>query len=548
MTDGGKREAVPKISFPSSGLETQATKLRLRRAVANARHIFKRASKPELRGLRSQAGAWERGLITALVVFLASVCVRAEELKPPQDAALANEGLVVTVALSPDGTRLATGGVGRTLRVWDATTGKEVRQLEHPGGVSSLSFRQDGKQLASAGGDGCVRVWHLDTGKQGQCLKVERGESLVVAFSPDGQTLASAGRGIRLWDAASGKELHHVPGTERVVFGLAFSPDGKVLASGGEDQTIRLWTVATGAPLKQWRHRHGVTCLAFSGDGQALASGGADGSIRLWNPATAKEARPLGGRLGRPACWSLAFSADGKTLAGAGNGATPTIRRWEVASGKELDPLPGFRDAAAPVAFADSRRLADRDGDPLALLWDVADPTKPRSAPAFNLGGDEIVTLWTELAGTDASLAAEAAVTLAGDARRTVPLLKERIKPEPAFPPVARMVADLDDARFAVRQRATDELERMGKTAEDPLRQLLTNKPALEVRKRAERLLDRIERGVLPPEQQRSQRAVQILEQIGTPEALAVLRGLTAGAPESLLTREAKSALERLER
>lgn len=485
-----------------------------------------------------------RVLAVVLALVLGSA-VRGEKAKPT-DPRLLNEGPVVTIALSPDNSLLATGSVGRTLRLWDVKTGKERLQLEHPGGVSSVVFSPDGKTLVSAGGDQRLRLWDVAAGKELRQIDAGFGNALTVIFAPDGKTLACAGDAIRLFDVATGKEQGKLTGHDGTVLAVAFSPDGKTLASAGEDQEIRLWNVADGTGLRQWKQAHGVVCLAFAPDGKTLASGSGNGGVFLWSPANGKEVARFGGGIGRPACVALAFSGDGKVLAGSTTCPAPAVSRWDVASGKELETPAEFTGALLPITFAANCKGLAEDAKLLTFLNDVADPTFPRSLPVFHLSAEEFSSLWADLGAADPSRASEAVFTLAGDEKQTVPFLKANLKPEAPFPPVAQLITDLDDNRFAVRRKATEELQRMGRSAERPLRDALKGPLPLEVMKRIQRLLEHIEQGVLPPEQLRAHRAVRVLEYAGTDEARQVLLMLTQGAPEGWLTREAKAALGRM--
>jgi WD40 repeat protein len=331
-----------------------------------------------------------------------------------------------SVAFSPDGKTLASGGCGQVnssgnctqgeLQLWNVATHRQIGAslVGHISQqVNSVAFSPDGKTVASGGcaqldlSDNCtqgeIQLWNVATHKQlGAPLTGHTSEVYSVAFSPDGKTLAAGGCAIisclqgelQLWNVTTHKQLGP-PLSGHMVFvkGVAFSPDGKILASAGCVQlnyteghcgqgSIQLWDAAThkqlGAPLTG--HTSEVYSVAFSPDGKTLASGGCtqvdsagfciQGEIQLWNVATHEQlGAPLTGHM--TLVYSVAFSPDGKILASAGCAQADDsgvgcpqgeIQLWYVATYQQIGTSATNKSAVSSVVFSPDGKTLASNG------------------------------------------------------------------------------------------------------------------------------------------------------------------------------------------
>lgn len=273
------------------------------------------------------------------------------------------------VAISPDGQTLANSGVNKIIQVWHLETGKELLTvMEDSKEIIPIAFSPDGQFLASGGKD--IKLWQLNTGKKLCTLKKSSIGVGVVAFSPDGQTLASGdnGNNIELWQLHTGKRLHTLRGHSSGflagvkltgVRSVRFSPDGLTLASCSYDKTVKVWDVKTGQEIHTLRgHSDRVLSLTLSPDGQLLVSCSADKTIKIWSLFTgelirtiSESSRFVSDSIIEPASGvsSVAISPDSHILV-SGN-YEGTIKLWNLHTGELLDTLFGS-DVVTSVAFS----------------------------------------------------------------------------------------------------------------------------------------------------------------------------------------------------
>jgi WD40 repeat protein/serine/threonine protein kinase len=261
---------------------------------------------------------------------------------------------------------------------WRQCHRRLLKTLErHTDSVYAVAFSPDGQTLASGSGDSTVRLWDVASGLERICLTGHKNRVLAVAFSPDGKALASGSRDgtVKLWDVATSTARATLKGHNDWVTSVAFSPDGRTLASASADRSIKLWQVATGKPRKSLRGQQPFLSVAFSPDGRKLASSSREtyfrggGTLALWDLDAAKARELFAADGDSPA--SVAFSPDGKTVAAAISLAG-VVKVWDVATG-ELKKTLERGNGLNTVAFSpDGKSLASGGEQRSVIVWDLA--------------------------------------------------------------------------------------------------------------------------------------------------------------------------------
>ncbi len=468
------------------------------------------------------------------------------------------------VALCPDGETLVLGR-DSAIEFWNLEDGKPRHGDDAPAGaVRSLAFLKGGRTLVSGHESEKLYAWDVATGKSlgslpDHCypdvgLGVLAGDKAIrtYSFGPEPGWLD--------WEPGGRKEVHPTPGIRRVPYPIA--PTGETIVLWEPKGSPWVFDCATGKPVRALidgppRQEY----LTYSADGRRFSTRAADGRLRVWQVETGQPFSRLGKPpLGPHQYVPVMLSAEGRVLAQVTN----EVRAWEVISGRERVRFPfAVRQVATGIFTPDGRALVlgmgsgdligidlgtgkefvtraghkgpvrclcfSKDGSVLAsggndtttLLWD-ATVFRPRVMPG-KPSKEELARWWDDLAVEDAARAYAAIRGLSDSPGETVPFLREKMQPnrEPLAARLERLIAALDDKKFAVRERATRDLEEIGPEGEKALEAALRKSPTLEVRRRIEELLDRI-RNNGAPGRLRASRVIEVLDRL-SPEARATL-------------------------
>jgi WD40 repeat protein len=281
---------------------------------------------------------------------------------------------IAGLALVPDGSVLITGGSDKSVRVWEATSGKQLRTFQgHMTAVTAVAARGDGKQLASASEDGAIRIWDLNSEDEHKAMTEATDSLWAVAFSPDGKRVAAAGsdRSIRVYNPETGKIEATLTGAKSPVTSLAFFPDSNRLAAAGGDQVLVVWDVGKQKAIKELPgHESAILSVAVADDGKLL-SASADKTVRGF---TAEGDKATWTWAARSAACAVAVRKGGKhAAAGLADGTLVTLD-LTAATPKESSSQTAHVAGVACLAYsADGNRLASVGGDGSLRVWVVDD-------------------------------------------------------------------------------------------------------------------------------------------------------------------------------
>ena len=290
---------------------------------------------------------------------------------------------VFSTDFSSDGRYVLAGDVGDVFRLWDIEMGTMVRKfIGHPvayqgGGIIAV-FSPDGKYALSAGKG--LKLWDLSTGKEIRTFGDKQVDSIV--FSYDGKHALSGEMNpmyplsrrpghVALWDVEKGKEIWSISVT---AWSVAISPDGRHALTGGFGEKMLLLDISTGKVIREFNIKDALS-VNFSPDGRYALSGGLDGVIKLWDLLTGAQIKAFKGHTGGNGIFSVTFSPDGKSAL-SGGGSDGLVKLWDISSGTEVRVFqghsPDFIVAVTSVKFLPNGRYILTGGDSSVRLWDIS--------------------------------------------------------------------------------------------------------------------------------------------------------------------------------
>jgi WD40 repeat protein len=274
------------------------------------------------------------------------------------------------IAVSPDRSRMVSGGSNGKLILWDLKSGKQLKTLEgHRRWINDLVILEDGQRAISAAADKTLKIWQLESGKALFTLEGHSNSVNDIVVTEDRKQVISASedRTLKVWDISSGKEVKTLSGHQVGVNKVVILPGNKAI-SGSVDGILKVWDLASGKELRTLTgHTDSIQDIAVTPDGKWAISGSADRTLKVWDWQTGQVLHTLTGHQG----WvnSVAVTPDGQQAISASS--DHTLKVWNLQQGTELNTLTGHSEWVRTVQLtADGQRAISGSGDARPKVWD----------------------------------------------------------------------------------------------------------------------------------------------------------------------------------
>jgi WD40 repeat protein len=507
------------------------------------------------------------------------------------------KGIAGEWAISPDGTKAAsTGTGGLRIRMWDLTTGKQLHAendtfpdtaLLAPGADGQSVFVLAGeaafnwpisRNTAQSAGTLPARAVHAETGggrlvvatpeavlvydefdpakplpaKPARTLTENAKACRAIAISPDGKKVAYSGGETKttIADAATGKVIRTLP-IQTVGLALAFTPDGEKLAMIGRDGFLRLWSAGSVGDEAQdlWKvriQRGQKGTIAVSPDGKLIAAS-SSGMVKIVDTTDGSEVFAVGSLFEYGLFQHIAFSQNGRLLITSSEGMGGGVQVWEIATRTLVHRFStGFGTVYRIGVFADGMRVASAGAEEAITVWDLTG-RNGKEPPKT----DELLTAWGQLDSIEGVKGYPALQTLVLGGGKSIRVMTAGLEEmHDTQKKIEQWAKNLGAEEFDEREAATKELIALGFRALPAVQMVAATSESAEAKKRANEILTQFAaKGVTVPshglagDPLRLVRAVQVLEEIGGPEAktlverIATMGGAAAEAAKAALKK-----------
>ncbi len=307
-----------------------------------------------------------------------------------------HKGAVLSLAASPDGEIVVSGGIDGAVYRWDSTLKNPPVSLAMPADTSavlSLAISADKRFLVGSGENKVVNVWNLTTGMLEKKLPLLYGNAIQVCFSPDGKYIGMAGNDetVRVWDWQPGNIIATLEGHLGAVRSVAFSADGNYIVSGGDDKTVKVWDWKKSAIIHTLQgHLGPVMSVAFSSDQAYVVSASQDNTIKVWDLRNNRVYRELRGH--QKPVFAAGFYGDDRHI--YSGSYDRTVKLWDWQQDYMVNPPVNTRNqqkgqfpknnlAFTKKDFAQSdttlfsHYVVTQGSDKTIWLWDSTSTSKP---------------------------------------------------------------------------------------------------------------------------------------------------------------------------